>query len=61
MVKPINEDEMLLRIKALLKRSQIANERKLYIDKVTLDYDSLTVTREDISQTLPQKRILFII
>lgn len=55
MVKPVNENEMLLRIKALLRRSQIANERKLKIGKVVLDYDSLTVNRECISQTLPQK------
>ena len=55
MVKPVNEEEMLLRIKALLHRSQIANERKLRIGKVTLDYDSLTVSREGEEQTLPQK------
>lgn len=55
MVKPVNEEEMLLRIKALLRRAQIANERKLRIGKVVLDYDSLTVTRDEISQTLPQK------
>lgn len=55
MVKPVNEEEMLLRIKALLRRAQIASERKLHIGKVTLDYDALTVTRENISQTLPQK------
>jgi two-component system OmpR family response regulator len=55
MVKPVNENEMLLRIKALLRRSQIANERKLKIGKVVLDYDALMVTREGISQTLPQK------
>lgn len=55
MVKPVNEEEMLLRIKALLRRSQIANDRKLYIGKVSLDYDSLSVTRDGISQTLPQK------
>lgn len=55
MVKPVNEDEMLLRIKALLRRSQIANEHKLRIGKVTLDYDALTVSREGIGQTLPQK------
>ena len=55
MVKPVNEEEMLLRIKALLRRSQIANERKLRVGKVTLDYDSLTVSREGVSQTLPQK------
>ncbi len=55
MVKPVNEEEMLLRIKALLRRSQIANEHKLHVGKVTLDYDALTVTREGNSQTLPQK------
>lgn len=55
MVKPVNEDEMLLRIKALLRRSQIASEHKLRIDKVVLDYDALTVARDGVSQTLPQK------
>ena len=55
MVKPVNEDEMLLRIKALLRRSQIANEHKLHIGKITLDYDALSVTRENYSQTLPKK------
>lgn len=55
MVKPVNEDEMLLRIKALLRRSQIANERKLRIGKAVLNYDALTVDRDGVSQTLPQK------
>lgn len=50
MVKPVNEEEMLLRIKALLRRSQIVNERKLRIGKVTLDYDSFTVSRNGNSQ-----------
>ena len=55
MTKPIDTEEMLLRIKALLRRSQIASARKLKIGKVTLDYDTLTVSREDEKQTLPQK------
>ena len=55
MTKPIDVEEMLLRVRALLRRSQIVNERKLTIGSVTLDYDSLTVTREGESQTLPQK------
>lgn len=55
MVKPVNEEELVLRIKALLRRSQIANEHKLKIGKVTLDYDSLTVSRDGVSQTIPQK------
>lgn len=55
MVKPVNEDELVLRIKALLRRSQIASERKLHIGKVSLDYDALTVSRDGVSQTIPQK------
>ncbi len=55
MVKPVNEKEMLLRIKALLRRSQIANEHKLHIGEVTLDYDALTVSRGNECFTLPQK------
>lgn len=55
MIKPVNEEEMLLRIKALLRRAQVINERKLNINKITLDYDALTVTCERKIQTLPQK------
>lgn len=55
MVKPIDEEEMLLRIKALLRRAQIVSEHKLTIGQVVLDYDSLTVSRNDEIQTLPQK------
>ncbi|MEK4040932.1 response regulator transcription factor [Paenibacillus sp. FSL L8-0493] len=55
MTKPIDTEEMLLRIQALLRRSQIASARKLVVGKVILDYDALTVTREDEKQTLPQK------
>jgi DNA-binding response OmpR family regulator len=55
MTKPVDTEEMLLRIKALLRRSRIINERKLIIGTVELDYDALTVTRGDDHQTLPQK------
>ncbi|MBY0012016.1 response regulator transcription factor [Paenibacillus typhae] len=55
MTKPVDTEEMLLRIQALLRRSQIATARKLVIGKVILDYEALTVTREDERQTLPQK------
>ena len=60
MTKPIDETEMLLRIKALLRRAQIANERKIVIGAVTLDYDSLTVTRGNETQELPQKEFLLL-
>lgn len=55
MTKPLDMDEFILRIKALLRRSKIVSERKIQIGKVTLDYDSLTVTRENEKTTLPQK------
>lgn len=55
MTKPVDTEEMLLRIKALLRRSRIVSERKLTVGAVELDYDTLTVTRAEDRQTLPQK------
>jgi DNA-binding response OmpR family regulator len=55
MTKPIDEEEMLLHIKALLRRAKIASERKIVIGDVVLDYDSLTVSRKGEIQELPQK------
>lgn len=55
MTKPVDEEEMLLRIKALLRRAKIASEHKIVIGNVTLDYDSLSITRNGEKQVLPQK------
>lgn len=55
MTKPVDEIEMLLRIKALLRRAQIVNSHKLTIGDVVLDYDSLTVRRSEDIQILPPK------
>lgn len=55
MTKPIDVEEMLLRVKALLRRAQIVSERRLVIGEVTLDYDALTVSRGSEKHTLPQK------
>ena len=60
MTKPIDETEMLLRIKALLRRARIASEHRIVMGNVILDYDSLTVTRNGISQELPQKEFLLL-
>ena len=46
MVKPIDIKELILRVNALLRRSKIANERQLRIANITLDADTLTVTRD---------------
>ena len=53
--KPIDNDEMVLRIKALLRRAQIVNDRKIVVGDVVLDYDSPTVTRGAEVVELPQK------
>ena len=60
MVKPVDEEEMVLRIAALLRRSQIVNEHKLTVGETVLDYDSFTVTRGDNVQELPNKEFLLL-
>ena len=60
MTKPIDEEEFLLRIHALLRRAKIVNERKIVVGNVTLDYDSLTVSRNGEVIELPQKEFLLL-
>ncbi len=55
MSKPIDADEFLLHIKALLRRFRIVNERKIVVGDVVLDYDSYTVIGHGEVQELPQK------
>lgn len=60
MTKPFDFEELLLRIKALLRRSKIVAENKLVIGKVTLDYNSYSVITENVTETLPQKEFLLL-
>ena len=60
MTKPIDEEEMLWRIKALLRRARIASERRIVLGDVVLDYDSLTVSRKGETQELPQKEFMLL-
>ena len=60
MTKPVDEGEMLLRIRALLRRARIASERRIVLGDVELDYDSLTVSRCGQVQQLPQKEFLLL-
>ena len=55
MVKPINLNEMLLRVKALLRRAKIASDRRITVGMTEVDCDSLTVANAETSVTLPQK------
>jgi len=58
--KPIDTEEMLLRIRALSRRVKSASERKMTIGQVVLNYDAFTVTRGDMVQELPQKEFLLL-
>ena len=55
LTKPVDLDEMLLHVNALLRRSQAMTSHRLTIGETVLDYDSLTVTRGDTMLTLPKK------
>lgn len=58
--KPIDEQEMLLRIKALLRRAKIVSERKICMGDIVIDYDSLTVSGHGTVQELPQKEFMLL-
>ena len=55
MVKPIDFEELILRIGAILRRSKIANDHKITIGNTILDYNSLSVTSNGECNTLPKK------
>lgn len=58
--KPVDDEKLLLHIKALLRRSRINSEQKITIGPVTLDYSSLTVKRGDEVIELPQKEFMLL-
>jgi len=60
MTKPIELDEMVLRVRALLRRANIYNEKKLVLNHTCLDYDALTVTCDGDEEMLPQKEFLLL-
>ena len=60
MTKPIDPEEMLLRIRALLRRARITSERRIVVGDVVLDYDSLTVRRGGEVMELPQKEFMLL-
>ncbi len=60
MVKPVDEEEMILRIAALLRRSKIASEHKLVFGETQLNYDELTVKQKGKVELLPQKEFMLL-
>ena len=60
MSKPIDNEELLLHVKALLRRARIVSEHKITVGNVVLDYDSFTVSRIGETMELPQKEFLLL-
>ena len=60
MVKPINIGEMVLRVSALLRRAQMASERRQVIGGTVMECDSLSVTVDGESMVLPQKEFMLL-
>lgn len=60
MVKPVNVNEMVLRVQALLRRAQMINDRRQVIGSTVMECDSLTVTTPKESMILPQKEFMLL-
>ncbi len=60
MVKPVNVNEMVLRVGALMRRAQMINERRQTIGSTVMECDSLTVTSQGESMVLPQKEFMLL-
>ncbi len=60
MSKPIDPEELVLRLRALLHRAKLAEGKRIQLGAVTVDYDSFTVTRGEESILLPQKEFLLL-
>lgn len=61
MVKPINMDELILRVGALLRRANIANEKSLTVGDLVMDANEMTATldSEEIPLTVREFNILY--
>ncbi len=55
MIKPVNYEELMWHINALLRRSKIASEKKIVIDSITVDSTNYTVFSADQTIELPKK------
>ena len=60
MTKPVNEEELILRIGALLRRSRIVHEHRLTVGDTVLDHSAMTVTRNGEVLELPRKEFLLL-
>ena len=55
LTKPVDLDEMLLHVQALMRRARAMTSHRLQVGETVLDYDALTVSRGDTVLSLPKK------
>lgn len=55
MTKPLDMEELTLRVRALLRRSKIYSENRIVMGDIVLDYNSLEVRMPEETVVLPQK------
>lgn len=60
MVKPVDVNEMIWRVKALLRRSRSINERKMTLGTTTLLFDSYTLIKDGREEVLPPKEFMLL-
>ena len=60
MIKPVNVNEMVLRVSALLRRAQIISDHRQVIGDTVMECDSLTVITSEGSSVLPQKEFMLL-
>ena len=60
MVKPVNINEMVLRVGALLRRARMVSEHRLRLGDTVMESDSLTVTSAGRRMVLPQKEFMLL-
>lgn len=60
MVKPVNVNEMLLRINALLRRAQMIKDKSQTIGNTTLEFETFTVFSGGEQIILPQKEFMLL-
>ena len=60
MIKPVNVNEMVIRVQALLRRAQMINERKQTIGSTVMECDTFTVTSNEGTMVLPQKEFMLL-
>ena len=60
MVKPVNINEMVLRVGALLRRARMVSEHRLRLGDTIMESDSLTVTSHGKRLVLPQKEFMLL-